>query len=50
MKALWTPSESFIKKTNIFNFQKFLEKDIKKNLLTMKNFGNGLLTIKKYFG
>ena len=30
MKALWTPSESFIKKTNIFNFQKFLEKDIKK--------------------
>ena len=30
MKALWTPSESFIKKTNIFKFQKFLEKDIKK--------------------
>jgi len=30
MKALWIPSKSFIKKTNIFNFQKFIEKDIKK--------------------
>ncbi|MDC0861947.1 acetoacetate--CoA ligase [Alphaproteobacteria bacterium] len=30
MKALWKPNDSFIKKTNIFNFQRFLEKDQKK--------------------
>ena len=30
MKAIWKPNDSFIKKTNIFNFQRFLEKDQKK--------------------
>ena len=29
MKALWLPKISYIKKTNIFNFQRFIKKELK---------------------
>ena len=32
MKPLWSPTDKFIKKTNLFNFQKFLKKNLKMKL------------------
>ncbi|MDA1283505.1 MAG: hypothetical protein O3C61_01100, partial [Proteobacteria bacterium] len=33
MKALWFPKDSYIKKTNLFDFQEFIKKDLKINFL-----------------
>ena len=49
MKALWTPKNSFIKKTNIYNFQKFLERDQKKKFASYNKFWKWSIKNKEIF-
>ncbi len=49
MKALWSPNNSYIKKTNIFIFKKFIEKDLDIKLINYDKFWKWSIQNKEIF-